>query len=286
MESRAPFPKAPPRFRPPAGTTDCHLHIFGPYARFPLQANRSFTPPEALLADYERLMKALGIERCVVVQPSPFGTDNSCTEDAVERLGPIARGVAVLGPDVEESTLKRLDRVGFRGVRLNLLFKGGVPIEAMEPLAKRLAPYGWHIQLLLDARNLPDLASRLRALPVEIVIDHMGYMPVSVGMNSPAVDTMRRLLGERRTWVKLSGSYAVTVDGPPYADAAPLPRTLLETAPDRCVWGTDWPHPAAKGAMPDDAELLDLVPTWTTDAALQRKLFRDNPAALYGFDDR
>jgi len=286
MESHAPFPKAPPRFRPPAGTTDCHLHIFGPYARFPLQPNRSFTPPEALLADYERLMKALGIERCVVVQPSPFGTDNSCTEDAVERLGPIARGVAVLGPDVEEATLKRLDRVGFRGVRLNLLFKGGIPIEAMEPLAKRLAPYGWHIQLLLDARTLPDLAPRLRALPVDIVIDHMGYMPVSVGMNSPAVDTMRRLLGEGRTWVKLSGSYAVTVDGPPYADAAPLARTLLEAAPDRCVWGTDWPHPAAKGTMPDDSELLDLVPTWTTDAPLQKKLFRDNPAALYGFDDK
>ena len=286
MDSHAPFPKAPPRFRPPAGTTDCHLHIFGPYTRFPLQPNRSFTPPEALLADYERLMKALGIERCVVVQPSPFGTDNSCTEDAVERLGPIARGVAVLGPDVEEATLKRLDRVGFRGVRLNLLFKGGVPIEAMEPLAKRLAPYGWHIQLLLDARTLPDLAPRLRALPVDIVIDHMGYMPVSVGMNSPAVDTMRRLLGEGRTWVKLSGSYAVTVDGPPYADAAPLARTLLEAAPDRCVWGTDWPHPAAKGTMPDDSELLDLVPTWTTDAPLQKKLFRDNPAALYGFDDK
>ncbi|MGE0095498.1 MAG: amidohydrolase [Alphaproteobacteria bacterium] len=286
MESHAPFPKAPPRFRPPPGTTDCHLHIFGPYARYPLQPNRSFTPPEASLANYERLMKTLGIERCVVVQPSVYGTDNSCTEDAVERLGPISRGVAVLGPDVEEATLKRLDRVGFRGVRLNLLFRGGVPIEAMEPLAKRLAPYGWHIQLLLDARTLPDLAPRLRALPVEIVIDHMGYMPVSVGMNSPAVDTMRRLLGEGRTWVKLSGSYAVTVDGPPYVDAASLARTLLEAAPERCVWGTDWPHPAAKGTMPDDSELLDLVPTWTTDAALQRKLFRDNPAALYGFDGK
>lgn len=286
MESNAPFPKTPPRFRPPAGTTDCHLHIFGPYARYPLQPNRSFTPPEALLADYERLMKALGIERCVVVQPSPFGTDNSCTEDAVERLGPIARGVAVLGPDVEEATLKRLDRVGFRGVRLNLLFKGGVPIEAMEPLAKRLAPYGWHIQLLLDARTLPDLAPRLRKLPVEIVVDHMGYMPVSVGTNSPAVETMRRLLGEGRTWVKLSGAYAVTVDGPPYADVLPLARALLAEAPDRCVWGTDWPHPAAKGVMPDDAELLDLVPTWTGDTVLQRKLFRDNPAVLYGFDGR
>lgn len=286
MESNAPFPKAPPRFRPPAGTTDCHLHIFGPYARYPLQPNRSFTPPEASIADYGRLMGALGIERCVVVQPSVYGTDNSCTENAVERLGPRARGVAVLGPEVEEAMLKRLDRVGFRGVRLNLLFKGGVPIEAMETLAKRLAPYGWHLQLLLDARTLPDLAPRLRALPVEIVIDHMGYMPVSVGLHSPAVETMRRLLGEGRAWVKLSGAYAVTVDGPPYADAAPLARALLAEAPERCVWGTDWPHPAAKGAMPDDAELLDLVPTWTGDAALQRKLFRDNPAVLYDFDGK
>jgi predicted TIM-barrel fold metal-dependent hydrolase len=156
----------------------------------------------------------------------------------------------------------------------------------MEPLAKRLAPYGWHIQLLLDARSLPDLAPRLRALPVEIVIDHMGYMPVLVGLESPAVQTMRRLLGEGRAWVKLSGSYAVTEDGPPYADVAPLARALLAEAPERCVWGTDWPHPAAKGAMPDDAELLDLVPTWTADAALQRKLFRDNPAELYGFDGK
>lgn len=286
MTTSAPFPKAPPRFRPPAGATDCHLHIFGPYARFPLQPNRSFTPPEASIADYERLSDALGLERCVIVQPSVFGTDNACTEDAVERLGGRARGVAVLGPDVEEATLKRMDRIGFRGVRLNLLFKGGVPIEAMEPLAKRLAPYGWHIQLLLDARTLPELAPRLRALPVEIVIDHMGYMPVSVGMNSPAVETMKRLLGEGRTWVKLSGAYAVSVDGAPYTDAAPLARTLLEAAPDRCVWGTDWPHPAAKGTMPDDAELLDLVPTWTADAELQRKLFRDNPAHLYGYDDK
>lgn len=280
-ESQVPFPENPPRFRAPAGTTDCHLHIFGPYARFPLQPNRSFTPPEASVADYRRLMGALGIARCVVVQPSVYGTDNSCTADAVEQLG--ARGVAVFGPEIDEAELKRLDRIGFRGVRLNLLFKGGVPLEAMEPLAERLAPYGWHLQLLLDARALPELAPRLRALPVPVVIDHMGYMPISVALDSPAVSTMRRLLGEGRTWVKLSGSYAVTADGPPYADVAPLARALLREAPERCVWGTDWPHPAAKGAMPDDAALLDLVPAWTGDAALQARLMRDNAAALYGF---
>jgi len=170
-------------------------------------------------------------------------------------------------------------------VRLNLLFKGGVSLDAMERLAKRLVPYGWHLQFLLDARTLPDLAPRLRALPVDIVIDHMGFMPVSVGLESPAVETMRRLLGEGRTWVKLSGAYMITDQGQPYADVAPLARTLLREAPERCVWGTNWPHPKPRDTMPDDAVLLDLVPSWTDDAALQAKLMRDNARALYGFDE-
>ncbi|MGE0094101.1 MAG: amidohydrolase [Alphaproteobacteria bacterium] len=280
-EPEAPFPKEPPRFRAPDGTIDCHIHILGPYARYPLQANRSFSAPEGLIPDYRRVMKVLGIAQCVVVQPSLYGMDNSCTADAVEQLG--ARGVAVFGPEIEEAELKRLDRIGFRGVRLNLLFKGGVPLEAMEPLAKRLAPYGWHLQFLLDARTLPELAPRLRALPVDIVIDHMGFMPVSVGLESPAVETMRRLLGEGRTWVKLSGAYMITDEGYPYSDVAPLARTLLREAPERCVWGTNWPHPKPRDTMPDDAVLLDLVPRWTDDAALQAKLMRDNARALYGF---
>ncbi len=270
-------------FSPPRGACDCHFHIFGPLDRFPYQSNRSFTPPEALVADYRRLQAQLGLERCVVVQPSVYGMDNRCSEAAVRALGSGARGIAVLPGDVSESEVARLDAIGFKGVRINVLYKGGTPIEALEAMAARLEPFGWHIQLLIDVRTLPDLAPRLRALPVPVVIDHMGYTSVSIGLDHPAFAVMDGLLREGRTWVKLSGAYSVTAEGPPYADVAPLARRLLAVAPDRCVWGTDWPHPAVKGPMPDDVALLDLVPTWTSDSVLQRKLMRDNAAVLYGF---
>ncbi|MFO0996482.1 MAG: amidohydrolase family protein [Alphaproteobacteria bacterium] len=272
-----------PRFQPPPGACDCHFHVFGPLARFPYQPNRSFTPPEALVEHYIQLQSRLGLERCVVVQPSVYGMDNRCSEEAVRALGKNARGVAVLPGDVSEAEVERLDRLGFRGVRFNVLYKGGTPIDALEAMAARLRTFGWHIQLLVDVRTLPELAPRLRALPVPIVIDHMGYTSVSIGLDHPAFAVMDALLKEGRTWVKLSGAYAVTALGPPYDDVAPLARHLLAVAPERCVWGTDWPHPAVTGPMPDDVALLDLVPSWTTDPALQKKLFCDNAAELYGF---
>lgn len=272
-----------PRFTPPQDACDCHFHIFGPRDRYPYQSNRSFTPPEALVEDYRRLQAQLGLSRSVVVQPSVYGMDNRCTEEAVRVLGAYARGVAVLPGDVSEDEVGRLDRIGFRGVRFNVLYKGGTPMDALEPMADRLKAFGWHIQLLIDVRSLPDLAPRLRALRVPVVIDHMGYTSVSIGLDHPAFAVMDGLLKDGRTWVKLSGAYSVTAEGPPYGDVGPLARRLLAVAPDRCVWGTDWPHPAVKGPMPDDVALLDLVPEWTSDPVLQKKLMCDNAATLYGF---
>ena len=274
---------AMPRYKAPEGACDCHFHVFGPLARFPYQPNRSMTPPEALVEAHQALMARLGLGRAVIVQPSVYGTDNACTEAALARLGSAGRGVAVVPADVPEAEIARLDAAGFRGVRLNVLFKGGTGLEAMERLAARIAPFGWHIQLLVDGRELPELKPRLRKLPVDIVVDHMGHMPATLGLDHPAFVTLCDLLRAGRTWVKLSAAYRVTVAGAPYADVAPVAKALLAAGPERCVWGTDWPHPAYDGPPLDDAALLDLVPRWTEDAAVQRKLLVENPARLYRF---
>jgi predicted TIM-barrel fold metal-dependent hydrolase len=188
---------AAPRFKAPEGACDCHFHVFGPLARFPYQPNRSMTPPEALLEAHQALMARLGLARAVIVQPSVYGTDNACTEAALARLGSAGRGVAVVPADVTEAEIARLDAAGFRGVRLNILFRGGTGLEAMERLAARIAPFGWHIQLLVDGRELPELKPRLRKLPVDIVVDHMGHMPATLGLDHPAFVTLCDLLRAR-----------------------------------------------------------------------------------------
>jgi predicted TIM-barrel fold metal-dependent hydrolase len=266
---------------PPDGACDCHFHVFGPLDRFPYKPDRSFTPSAATVEQYQALMRRLGLSRCVIVQPSVYGTDNACTEAALAALGDRARGVAVVPADVPEAEVARLDRAGFRGVRLNLLFKGGTSLDALERLAARLAPFRWHIQLLVDGTTLPKLAPRLCALPVPTVIDHMGHMPASLGADHPAFRALIRLLGEGHTWVKLSGAYRISE--PPFSGAAPIARALLAGAPTRCVWGTDWPHPAYDGPALDDLALLQLVPAWTGDASTIRRLMVDNPAELYRF---
>ena len=282
-----PIPNSPghasPRYAAPEGACDCHFHVFGPLACFPYRPERGFTPPEALLEDYLALMARLGLARAVILQPSVFGTDNACSEHALARLGARARGVAVVPADVGEGEIARLDALGFRGVRLNLLFKGGTSLEALETLGARLAPFGWHIQLLIDGRELPELKPRLRKLPVDVVIDHMGHMPANLGLGHPAFVALCDLLKAGRTWVKLSAAYRVSVAGPPFGDVAAVARALLAAGPERCVWGTDWPHPAHDGPALDDAALLDLVPGWTQDPALQRQLMSENAARLYRF---
>ncbi len=272
-----------PRLVIPPDSCDCHAHIFGPVDKYPFTPNRSYTPPEASIEAYRRMLGALGFERGVIVQPSVYGTDNRCTRDAVVAAGGKWRGVAVVEPGVSDSLLPELHAAGFRGVRLNLLFKGGLQLDALERIARAIQPLGWHVQLLLDGRDLPELADRLGRLPVDFVVDHMGHMPASLGAGHAGFQTLLQLLRGGHCWVKLSGAYRISGEPQPYNDAVPFARALVETAPAKLVFGTDWPHPSVSVPMPQDASLLDLLPAWAPEEATRRRILVENPARLYDF---
>ena len=274
---------AVPGWRPPAGATDCHFHIFGPQARYLLSPGRAYTPLEATMADYGRVAATLGLARFVVVQPSIYGTDNACTLDAVAEFGLArARAVAVIDDNFDAAALRRLHAAGVRGVRFNAVSGNGVPLDQLATLARRVAPLGWHIQVYLHGDALADLAPRLAALPVPVVIDHMGHVAATDGTSHPGFQALLRLLGSGRAWVKLCG-YRSSSTGHPFHDVARQARALIAAAPERCVWGTDWPHPNFFGVMPDDGELLDLLGTWAPDNAARSRILVENPASLYGF---
>jgi len=279
-----PRPPSRPKVKAPPGATDCHFHIFGTLERYPLSPGRSYDPVEAGIEAYLAMAATLGLQRMVVVQASIYGTDNACTLDAVERLGrDRACAVAVVDDSFDADALSALDRRGVRGVRFNAVSGNGTPLEQLETLAQRIAPLGWHLQLYAHGAQLPALAERLLRLPVPVVIDHMGQVPTSGGLDSPAFQALVRLLRSGRCWVKLSG-YRIAASGPPYADVLTPARALIAAAPERCVWGTDWPHPHLEGRpMPDDGMLLDLLGEWAPEPAQQRRILVDNPAALYGF---
>ncbi len=271
-----------PSWTAPALGCDCHFHIFGPYDRFPLDAGRHYDPQAALIPAHERVAQALGLTRMVVVQPSVYGTDNRCTLDAAARFGlDRARVVAVVDPAIGDAELRALHDGGTRGLRFNLVSGNGAPLEALEAMACRIAPLGWHLQLYTSGAVLAEIAPRLATLPVEVVIDHMGGVRSSDGTDAPGFQALLRLLGSGRAWVKLCG-YRISA-GPPFADVAPFAAALLAAAPERCVWGTDWPHPSLTAWMPEDGALFDLLGTWAPDDATRRRVLVDNPARLYGF---
>ncbi len=272
-----------PKEMAPAHACDTHAHIFGPQYLYPFVLGRSYTPPEAGIPAYARMLKALGVERAVIVQPSVYGTDNRCTYDAVRQSGGKWRGVAVVGAEVTTDELRALHDAGFRGVRINLLFKGGLAMEVLEEMARRIAPLGWHLQLLVDGRDLVDLAPRLRRLPVPSVIDHMGHMPAALTVKHPAFGALLSLVSEGTCWVKLSGAYRISSQPFPYEDVTPIAQALVAAGPEQMVWGSDWPHPSFVGEMPVDAGLLDLLTEWVPDASLRHRVLVENPAKLYDF---
>lgn len=274
---------APPTFSVPIGACDCHAHVIGRPPRHPLVPERSYTPPEATPAAYRRMLGALGCTRGVLVQVSVHGTDNRLLVDTLRQDPANLRGVAVVGPEVDQATLEELHRAGVRGCRLNVLFGGGISLDALETLAGRIAGFGWHIQLLIDARQLTDLGPRLLRLPVDVVFDHLGHVPVEAGTSDLGFQWLLRLLREGRAWVKLSGAYRISRKGAPFHDTLPCARALVEAAPDRCVWGSDWPHVAVWGPMPDTGGLLNLLPLWAPDDEVRRGILVDNPTRLYGF---
>lgn len=276
-------PRRPALVLPP-GSCDCHAHVFGPAARFPYSTPRSYTPPDSPLAEYLAMHDTLGVQRGVLVQPSVYGTDNSAMMDALHAHPERLRGVAVVAPDVPEAELDVLHAGGVRGVRVNVLFKGGVPISAARPLAERIAARGWHVQFLIDVGNHPELDRELAGFPTPVVIDHMGHCAVARVPTDPGFAALMRLLDTGRCWVKLSGPYRITArQAVPFDDVAPVARTLVRRRPDRMVWGTDWPHPSIATAMPNDADLVEMLADWVPDADTRRRILVDNPAELYDF---
>jgi predicted TIM-barrel fold metal-dependent hydrolase len=273
----------PPKVRAPSLACDCHSHILGPEARFPYAAERSYTPPDAVEDAYLRMLSVLGVERMVIVQASVYGTDNSRVVAAVETLGPSrACGVAMVNHDVAPATLRDLDARRIRATRFITTAKGGPGLENLNEVARRVAPFGWHIELYVPPAAWPDLLPVIDTLPTSVVFDHMAAMQAGVDPNDPILVSILRKLESGRHWVKLCG-YRASVAGYPYSDVAPLADLLIRHAPERCVWGTDWPHTNITEHMPDDGELLDLLFEWAPDEAIRRKILTDNPAALYRF---
>jgi predicted TIM-barrel fold metal-dependent hydrolase len=272
-----------PKIAVPPKACDCHAHIIGPAQQYPLAANRSYTPPEAHRDEYVRMLASVGLERAIIVQPSFYGTDNRCTYDAIVAAGGSWRGVAVLDTNTPKQEIQRLHDAGFRGVRLNLIYKGGTPLSTLEPLANMVAPFGWHVQILIDGRELAELGPRLRRLPAPIVIDHIGRVPAGLGVPHPGFQTLLSLLQQGNCWAKLSGAYLTSAQLFPFEDVVPMAKALVEVAPQRLVWGSDWPHQSCKTAIPPDASLLDMLATWVPDVKIRNRILVDNAAELYGF---
>lgn len=273
----------PPELRVPEGACDCHIHIYED--RFPVVPQAVFKPPHAPLADYLEVRKALGLSRVVVVQPNGYGYDNTCTLEAMAALGNTARGVAIVPPDTPDAELERLTRAGVRGIRYFLLPGGILGWDSLETMAARVRNFGWHVQLQLDGRELPRYTEALARLPVPLVIDHNGKFLDPVQTSHPGFQSLVRLLRAGNTWVKLSAPYETSKAGPPhYADVGVLARALVAANPERCVWATNWPHPA-HDPRPESAPLLDLLLDWADDDATRSRILVDNPARLYGFPD-
>ena len=279
---------------PPPNSCDCHVHVIGPKARFPLPANRRYTPSDATAAELAAMLKRLGMTRVVIVQPSFYGTDNACTLDGIAQLGN-ARGVAVLPAQVPEAELDTLHKQGIRGLRLNIATAGGAPIETIKEklnAAARLCEHhGWHVQLFVSADVIEPLAPLLRTLPVDSVFDHFGL--IAPGTANGALRALQRLLESGKTWVKISGAYRINND-PNDTRIDPLARVLCKANPERIVWGSDWPHtPPHTIQKPLDQEspfqdidtrgLLALLPRWLEDDALIARVLVSNPAKLYDF---
>jgi D-galactarolactone isomerase len=275
---------APPRLQAPANACDCHMHVYDA-DRFPPPRPGSRMTANALVADYRRFQQRIGTSRVVVVTPAAYHTDNEVTLDAIAQIGSQAQGVAVVHPTVSDAELKRMAAGGIRGVRFSQFDPNTASTtpDMIEPLARRVEPLGWHVQIHFRADQIVAAADLLHRLPGTIVFDHFGRLPRGSGINDPAFGVIRRLLDTGRTWVKLSGAYLFATP-PDYAEVAPIARAFIEAAPERVVWGSDWPHPTEHD-KPDDAVLFDLLSVWAPDAATQHRILVDNPAALYSFPD-
>ena len=276
-----------PRLVTPPKACETHSHVYGPHDKYPPVPGR--TPLyTASVEAYVTMLNRLGFERCVIVQPSLYGTDNRCSLDAMAYFGPErARGVAVTEKDVSNEELQRLHDAGMRGLRFYLIVDDFV-LDDASAMAKRVAPFGWHLQVQNDGNWMPDALPILADLPVDVVIDHVGRTPPENGVADPGFQALLRAMETGKFWVKISAPYLATTVGPPsYADVGEKVRALVAVRPDRLVWAANWPHPHHTGPddRPEEADCLDPLLDWVPDEAVRKLILADNPAQLYGFGD-
>ena len=274
-----------PKLKAPPNAADCHMHIYDP--RFPQHAPGRANPTNATVRDYRLLQKRTGTTRVVVVTPRNYVTDNRVTLDALSQLGASARGVVVVHPTITDAELKSLNDVGVRGIRFSLTDPAIAVVtwDMVEPLSKRVADLGWHVQFALDGDLIAEHADLLRRLPAQLVFDHMGRPTLPAGTEHASFAVMRGLIDKGRTWIKLSGAYSNSRIGPPeYPEATKIAQAFVKAAPERIVWGSDWPHPSeASDRKPNDAVLFDLLSEWAPNEAIRHRILVENPVSLYGF---
>jgi 2-pyrone-4,6-dicarboxylate lactonase len=272
------------KFTPPPLACDAHCHVFGPAAKFPYDPKAAYTPQDAPFEALQKLHSTLGLQRAVIVHASCHGADMRVTLDAIARAGGRYRGTAIIDESYTEKDFRRMHEGGIRAVRFNFVrHLGGRPsMDFFQKTVQKLHSFGWHLILHLDAQDLVELEEVFRKLPVPFVIDHMGRVKAADGLEQPPFKTLLGFLNNENAWVKICGAERVSSQGPPFIDAVPFGRALVEAAPDRVLWGTDWPHPNVKW-MPEDAGLVNLFALMAPEEDLQYKILVDNPARLYGF---
>lgn len=289
LERTIPPPKRdshlPTRFTPPPGACDAHCHVFGPADRFPFAPERTYTPPDSGYEELVELQGRLGLSRAVLVQASCHGTDNSAMLDALVRAEGRFAGVAMIDDSHQETDLNQMHAAGVRGIRFNFVgHLGGSPsMDLFWRLIGRVEPLGWHVELHFDAADLSDHKPLFGEIAVPFIIDHMARVKAEAGTSQEPFQALLEILGQNRNaWVKVSGAERITREGPPYGDVVPFARELIATAPDRILWGTDWPHPNV-GHMPDDGDLVDLLADFAPDEQTRNQLLVENPTRLYEF---
>ncbi|EOV1173393.1 amidohydrolase family protein [Vibrio fluvialis] len=273
-----------PHYVAPAGAVDAHCHVFGPGDQFPYSPKRKYTPCDASKEQLFALRDHLGFARNVIVQASCHGTDNAALLDALETAGDLARGVAVVSPDITEQELQHMHDMGVRGVRFNFVKRlvDATPKEVFLGIAEKIRPFGWHIVVYFEAQDFDDIAPFLLELDTQIVIDHMGRPDVALGVEHPNFQKFAQLLADNpHIWTKVSCPERLTQTPPDYSDVVPFARYLVEHFPNQVLWGTDWPHPNMKSHMPDDGHLVDVIPRIALTEALQQTLLVTNPMKLY-----
>ena len=295
----APQPRTKVNFDVPGGACDCHVHVFGDPRKYPFFAGRTYTPDIASVDELRRMLSALRLDRVVIVQPSVYGTDNSCTIDGMRELGDRARGVAVIDDTITDAQLDAMGKAGIRGIRLNLATAGisdpNAARQRFDNAVARIQKRGWHIQFNTQLPVIEALSPQFLASPVPLVIDHFGGATAARGVEQPGFAALVNLVKSGKAYVKISGSADSVSTQPDLADVMPLARALISANPQRILWGTNWPHPGSvpvPGRKPtdlaphvntDDGKVLNLLPVWVPDAATRRLILTENPARLYGW---